>query len=175
MACSARARPTAHRIGGGTWDLYLSARLELRSGLPESIEIWDRQLTTWGGQDWGPKKGSFSLLKMSQNGRYPQWYISTPARRSDPPFHMRFTGSPTKTHMYLVPKDLHGPRRGDDPTWVQNLENGKIGRLGRPSRVGSPGDLVALSLDSRPLIPPLVSCPGLWLAVKVAAYCSPWG
>ena len=85
------------------------------------------------------------------------------------------TGSPTKTHMYLALKDLHGPRRGDDPNRVRNCQNGKIGHLGRPSRVGSPGDLVTPSLDSRPLISPLVPCPGLSLAVTLAAYCSPRG
>ena len=128
-----------------------------------------------GGQNWGPKKGSFWLLKVSQNRRYPQWYISTPAWRSYPPFHMRFTGSPTETHMYLALKDLHGPRRGDDPNWADNCQNGKIGRLGRPSRVGSLGDLVVPSLSSRPLTPPLIPCVGIWLAVTLAAYCSPSG
>ena len=67
-----------------------------------------------GGQNWGPKKGSFWLLKISQNRNYPPWYISTPAQRSDQPFHMRFTGSLTETPSYLALKDLHGPRRGDD-------------------------------------------------------------
>ena len=45
----------AHRIGGRTSDLYLSAQPEIRSGLFVSIEIWGRQLTTWGG---GVKLGS---------------------------------------------------------------------------------------------------------------------
>ena len=31
------------------------------------IEIWGRQLTTRGIRNWGPKRGSFWLLKMSQN------------------------------------------------------------------------------------------------------------
>ena len=56
-----------------------------------------------------------------------------------------------------------------------NCQNGKIGRLGRPSRVGNLGDFVAPRLDSRPLISPLVPCPGLSLAVQLAAYCSPRG
>ena len=73
------------------------------------IEIWGRQLTKRGGSNWGPKKGSFWLLKMSQNRGYPQRYISTPAWRSEPPFHMQSTGSPTETHMFLALKDLHGP------------------------------------------------------------------
>ena len=77
--------------------------------------------------------------------------------------------------MYLALKDLHGPWRGDDLNWVHNCQNGKIGRLGRQVRVGNLGDLVAPSLYSRPLIFPLVPCPGLWFAVALAAYCSPRG
>ena len=46
---------------------------------------------------------------------------------------------------------------------------------GDQSRVGNLGDFVAPSLDSRPLISPLVPCPGLSLAVTRAAYCSPRG
>ena len=118
-----------------------------------------------GGSRWGPKRGSFWLLKMSQNPRYPQRYISVPAWRSDPPFHMQSTGSPTEAHMTLAPEDLHATRRGDNPNWVHNCPNGKIGRLGRPSRVGNFGDIDAPSLDSQPLISPLVPCPGLWFAV----------
>ena len=101
-----------------------------------------------GGQNLGPKKGSFWLLKMSQNRKYPPWYISTPAQRSDSPFHMPFTGSPVKAYMYMAPKDVHGPRRGDDPNWVNNSQNSRIGRLGRPSRGGNLGDFVVPSLDS---------------------------
>ena len=71
--------------------------------------------------------------------------------------------------MYLALKDLHEPRRGDDPNWVHKCQNGKIGRLGRPSWVGNLGYLVAPSLDSRPLISPLVPCLGIWLAVTLAA------
>ena len=54
--------------------------------------------------------------------------------------------------MYLALKDLHGPRRGDDPNWVDKCQNGKIGRFGRPARVGNLGNLVAPRLDSQPLI-----------------------
>ena len=75
--------------------------------------------------------------------------------------------------MYLALKDLHGSRCGDDPNWVHKCQNGKIGRLRRLVRVGNLGDLVAPSFDSRPLISPLVPCPGLWFAVTLAAYCSP--
>ena len=60
-------------------------------------------------------------------------------------------------------------------TWGHDCQNGKIGRLGRPSRVGNLGDIDAPSLDSQPLISPLVPCPGLSLAVTPAAYCSPRG
>ena len=64
----ARARPMVHRIGGRTKDSYLRVQLEIGSGLLMGIEIWGRQLTTrGGGGNWGPKRGSFWLLKMSQN------------------------------------------------------------------------------------------------------------
>ena len=86
--------------------------------------------------------------------------------------HMLFTGSLTKTHMYLALRDLHGPRRGDDSNWVHNCQNGKIGHLGRPSRVGNLGDIDAPSLDSQPWISPMVPCPGLWLAVRMVPCCS---
>ena len=62
----------AHRIGGRTSDLYLSAQLEIRSGLFMGIEIWGRQLTRRGAEIGGPKRGSFWLLKMSQNRRCPR-------------------------------------------------------------------------------------------------------
>ena len=77
--------------------------------------------------------------------------------------------------MHLALKDVHATRQGDNPNWVPNCQNGEIGRLGRQSRVENLGDFVAPSLDSPPLISPLVPCPGLWLAVTLAAYCSPRG
>ena len=80
-----------------------------------------------------------------------------------------------ETSRHLALKDLHATRRGDNPNWVHNCQNGKIGRLGRPSRVGNLGDIDAPSLDSQPLISPLVRCPGLWLAVTLAACCSSRG
>ena len=61
--------------------------------------------------------------------------------------------------MYSAPKDYYGPQRGDDPNSVHNCQNGKIGRLRRPVRVGNFGDLVAPSLDSRPLISPFGPMP----------------
>ena len=63
MAPPATARPMAHRIGGGTWDLYLCAQLEFRSGLPVGIEIWGRQLTTRGAEIGVPKGGHFGCSK----------------------------------------------------------------------------------------------------------------
>ena len=145
----------------------------LKVGLGSSwAKIWGCQLTTRGAEIGVPKKGSFWLLKMSQNRRYPQWYISTPAWRSDPPYHMPSTGSPTDTHTYLALEKLHDARHDDDRNWVHNCQNG---HLGRPSWVGSLGDLVAPSLDSPPLISPLVPCRGIWLAVTLAAYSSPRG
>ena len=80
-----------------------------------------------------------------------------------------------ETSMTLAPKDLRATRRGDSPNWVHNCQNGKIGRLRRPSRVENLGDLVSPSLDLRPLISPLVPRLGIWLAVTLAAYCSPRG
>ena len=66
----------AHRIGGGTWDVYLSVQLEIRSGLPVGMEIWGRQLTTRGGEIGGPKRGPFWLLEMSRNsGVLPKVYL----------------------------------------------------------------------------------------------------
>ena len=62
---------------------------------------------------------------MSQNLGYPQWCISTPAWRSDPPFHTPFTKSRTKNPMFVALKDLHAIWRGDNPNWVHNCQNGK--------------------------------------------------
>ena len=39
--------------------------------------------------------------------------------------------------MNFTLEDLHATRRGDSPNWVHNCQNGKIGRLGRPTRVGN--------------------------------------
>ena len=93
------------------------------------IEIWGRQLTTRGSEIGVPKEVSFWRLKMSQNRGCPQWYIAKPAWRSNAPFHMQFTGSQMETPMYLDPKDLHGPRRGDNASWVHKCQNGRIGRF----------------------------------------------
>ena len=63
MACPARARPMAHRIGGRTWDSYLSVQLEIGSELPVGKEIWRRQLTTRRGEIGVPKWGHFGYSK----------------------------------------------------------------------------------------------------------------
>ena len=75
----------------------------------------------------------------------------------------------------LVPSEVPASGHHGFVTWGHDCQNGKIGRLGRPSRVGNLGDIVAPSLDSQCLISPLVPCPGLSLAVTPAAYCSPRG
>ena len=56
VACLARARPMTHRIGGRTWDLYLSPQRAVGSRLLVGIEIWGRQLTTRGVK-LGSQKG----------------------------------------------------------------------------------------------------------------------
>ena len=71
--------------------------------------------------------------------------------------------------MDLALKDLHGPWCGDDPNWVHKYQNGTIGRLGRPFRVGNLGDLVAPSLDSRPYDIPSGFMP--WVTVCCHAGC----
>ena len=75
----------------------------------------------------------------------------------------------------LVPSVVPASGHHGFVTWGHDCQNGKIGRLGRLSRVGNLGDIDAPSLDSQPLISPLVPCPGLSLAVTPAAYCSPRG
>ena len=75
----------------------------------------------------------------------------------------------------LVPSEVPASGHHGFVTWGHDCRNGKIGRLGRPSRVGNLRDIDAPSLDSQPLISPLVPCPGLSLAVTRAAYCSPRG
>ena len=62
VARLARARPIAHRIGGGTWDFYLSVQ-QIWSELPVGIEKWGRQLTTRGGEIGVPKGGHFGCSK----------------------------------------------------------------------------------------------------------------
>ena len=75
----------------------------------------------------------------------------------------------------LVPSEVPASGHHGFVKWGHDCQNGKIGRLGRPSRVGNLGDIDAPSLDSQPLISPLVPCPGLWLAVTLAACCSSRG
>ena len=75
----------------------------------------------------------------------------------------------------LVPSEVPASGHHGFVTWGHDCQNNKIGRLGRPSRVGNLGAIDAPSPDSQPLISPLVPCPGLSLAVTLAAYCSPRG
>ena len=75
----------------------------------------------------------------------------------------------------LAPSEVPASGHHGFVKWGHNCQNGKIGRLGRPSRVGNLGDIDAPSLDSQPLISPLVPCLGLSLAATRAAYCSPRG
>ena len=75
----------------------------------------------------------------------------------------------------LLPSEVPASGHHGFVKWGHDCQNGKIGRLGRPSRVGNLGDIDAPSLDSQPLISPLVPCPGLWLAVTLAACCSSRG
>ena len=63
MIRSARAWPMAHRVGGRTSDLYLSAQLQIESRLLMSIEIWGRQLTTRGVEIGVRKGGRFGCWK----------------------------------------------------------------------------------------------------------------
>ena len=71
--------------------------------------------------------------------------------------------------MYLALKYLHGPRRGDDPNWVHNCQNGKTGRPGRPSGVKNLGDFDAPSLDSQLSILPFGPMP--WVIAGCHAGC----
>ena len=75
----------------------------------------------------------------------------------------------------LVPSEVPASGHHGFAKWGHDCQNGKIGRLGRPSRVGNLDDIDAPSLDSPPLISPLVPFPGLWLAVTLAACCSSRG
>ena len=47
----------AHRIGGRTWDPYLSAQLEFRSGLPVGKENMGPPIDHTGGVKLGSQKG----------------------------------------------------------------------------------------------------------------------
>ena len=56
--------------------------------------------------------------------------------------------------MTLVLRDLHATRRGDNPNWVHACQNGKIDRLGRPSRVETLAILTRQALIHNPRYPP---------------------
>ena len=53
----------AQRIGGRTYDLYLSAQLEIEFGIPVGKEIWGHQLTTRVAEIGVPKGGHFGCSK----------------------------------------------------------------------------------------------------------------
>ena len=63
VARPAKVRPMAHRVGGRTWDFYLSVQLGFRSGLLMGLEESGRQLTTRQGEIGVPKLGHFGFLK----------------------------------------------------------------------------------------------------------------
>ena len=75
VARPARARPMAHRIGGRTSDLYLSAQLRIGSGLLVGIEIWGRQLTTRGGEIGSQKGVILAAQNEPKSGVPPMVYL----------------------------------------------------------------------------------------------------
>ena len=136
-------------------------------------------------QRYGP--AIIPLELVAENGLFQPKLILAPKTpkltpRPDPPEvgARQLTLCPSSTNSLepspnLIFSEVPASGRHRFAKWGQDAQNGKIGRLGRPSRVGNPGDIDALSLDSEPLISLLVPCPGLSLAVMLAAYCSPRG
>ena len=53
----------AHRVGGRTYDFYLSVQLRFRSGFLMGLEEWGRQLTTRKGEIEVSKWAHFGCLK----------------------------------------------------------------------------------------------------------------
>ena len=101
-------------------------RLRIRSGLLVGIEIWGRQSTTRGARNWGPKRGSFWLLEMSQNsGVLPIVYLNAGLEIGSAIPYAIHPESNRDSHA-LAPGDLHATRRGDNPNWVHKCQNGKI-------------------------------------------------
>ena len=78
-----------------------------------------------------------------------------------------------KTLCNLLPEESPASWRHGVAMSDQDAETGKIGHFVRATRVGFRGDLAELTLNSWDLISPLVPCIGLWLAVTLAACCSP--
>ena len=134
---------------------------------------------------YGPAIIPWELV--AENGLFQPKLILVPKTpkltpRPDPPEvgTRQLTPCPSSTNSLkpstnLVPADVLASGHHGFVKWGHNCQNGKIGRLGRPSRVGTLGDIDAPSLDSQPLISPLVPCPRLWLAVTLAACCSSRG
>ena len=75
----------------------------------------------------------------------------------------------------LAPPDSLTSWRHGVATGGQDPKIGKIGHLGWPARVDFLGDLVKPSLVPQALLSPLVPCIGVWLALTLAACCSPRG
>ena len=69
----------------------------------------------------------------------------------------------------LVPSEVLASGHHGFVKWGHNCQNGIIGRLGRPSRVGNLGDYVAPRLDTRPVISP--SRPMPWVIACCHASC----
>ena len=75
VARPARARSMTQRIGGRILDLYLSAQLEIRSGLLVGREIWGCQLTTRGGEVRVPKGVIVAAQNEPKSGVPPMVYL----------------------------------------------------------------------------------------------------
>ena len=96
----------------------------------------------------------------------------TRAGAKQPTGYPSITNSPEALINLVSPEFLASWRHGVT-TSGQDAKIGKFGLLGRPTRVCLRGDLVKPRLDPRPLISALVPCIGFWLAVTLAACCSP--
>ena len=79
-----------------------------------------------GGRNWGPKRGSFWLLKKSQNsGVLPIVYLHAGLEIGSAIPYAIHQESNGDSHV-LALKDLHATWRGDNPNWVHRCQNGKI-------------------------------------------------
>ena len=96
----------------------------------------------------------------------------TRAEAKQPTGYPSITNSLEALINLVSPESLASCRHGVT-TSGQDAKIGKFGLLRRPTRICFRGDLVKPSLDPRPLISALVRCIGFWLAVTLAACCSP--
>ena len=62
----------AHRIGGRTWDLYLSAQLGLRSGAPCEQRDMGPSMDHTGGVKFGSQKGVILAAQNEPKSGVPQ-------------------------------------------------------------------------------------------------------